>query len=134
MMTRVEGHEVDTRHWIAGHRVESAARFHSVSPIDEGVIAEVSAGGPADIDQAVEAAATAFKTWKRTPREQRARLLHRIADIIESRVEILAQVETRDNGSLLRSHRRGVMPRVAMNFRFFADWLLQLDHAISNQL
>ena len=38
-------------------------------------------------------------------------------------------VETRDNGSLLRSHRRGVMPRVAMNFRFFADWLLQLNHA-----
>ena len=38
-------------------------------------------------------------------------------------------METRDNGSLLRSHRRGVMPRVAMNFRFFADWLLQLDHA-----
>src|SRR4029453_19276047 len=52
-----------------------------------------------------------------------------IADIIESRVETLAQVETRDNGSLLRSPRRGVMPRVAMNFRFFADWLLQLDHA-----
>ena len=32
-------------------------------------------------------------------------------------------VETADNGALLRSHRRGVMPRVAHNFRFFADWL-----------
>jgi 5-carboxymethyl-2-hydroxymuconic-semialdehyde dehydrogenase len=37
-------------------------------------------------------------------------------------------VETHDNGALLRSHRRGVMPRVAHNFRFFADWLLKLDH------
>ena len=129
MTARVEGHEVDTRHWIGGRRIESGARFQSVSPIDETVIAEVSAGGPAEIDQAVEAASNAFKTWKRTSREERAQLLHRIADIIESRVETLAQVETRDNGSLLRSHRRGVMPRVAMNFRFFADWLLQLDHA-----
>jgi aminomuconate-semialdehyde/2-hydroxymuconate-6-semialdehyde dehydrogenase len=62
-------------------------------------------------------------------RAARAGYLHRIADIIERRVEELSVVETRDNGSLLRSHRRGVMPRVAMNFRFFADWLLQLDHA-----
>ena len=46
---------------------------------------------------------------------------------IEARVEDLAQVETRDNGSLLRSHRRGVMPRVAMNFRFFADHLRELS-------
>lgn len=128
MGARVEGFEVDTRHWIGGRRVEGAEHFRSISPIDETVIAEVSAGGPAEVGQAVEAATTAFKTWKRTSREQRAQLLHRVADIIESRVEPLAQVETRDNGSLLRSHRRGVMPRVAMNFRFFADWLLQLNH------
>ena len=37
-------------------------------------------------------------------------------------------VETRDNGSLLRSHRRSVMPRVGMNFRFFADKLRTLAH------
>jgi 5-carboxymethyl-2-hydroxymuconic-semialdehyde dehydrogenase len=129
MQVRVEGVEVDTRHWIAGRRVDSAERFDSISPIDETVIAQVAAGGSAEIDRAVEAAADAFKSWKRTSREERAKLLHRIADIIETRIESLAVVETRDNGSLLRSHRRGVMPRVAMNFRFFADWLVQLDHA-----
>lgn len=128
MTARVDGHEVDTRHWIAGRRVDSAQRFQSISPIDETVIAEVSAAGAGEIDQAVDAASAAFKTWRRTSREQRARLLHGIADVIDSRIESLAQVETRDNGSLLRSHRRGVMPRVAMNFRFFADWLLQLDY------
>ncbi|BFO19122.1 hypothetical protein SHKM778_55100 [Streptomyces sp. KM77-8] len=47
---------------------------------------------------------------------------------MEKRIEELAHVETHDNGALLRSHRRGVMPRVAHNFRFFADWLLTLDH------
>ncbi|MGH6931267.1 MAG: aldehyde dehydrogenase, partial [Dongiaceae bacterium] len=129
MGVRVEGVEVDTRHWIGGRRVDSAERFDSISPIDESIIAEVAAGSAAEIDLAVESAVTAFKTWKRTSREERAKLLHRVADIVESRIEPLAVVETRDNGSLLRSHRRGVMPRVAHNFRFFADWLLQLEHA-----
>jgi 5-carboxymethyl-2-hydroxymuconic-semialdehyde dehydrogenase len=40
----------------------------------------------------------------------------------------VARVETRDNGSLLRSHRRSVMPRVGMNFRYFADLLRTLAH------
>src|ERR687883_288234 len=39
-----------------------------------------------------------------------------------------SRVETRDNGSLLRSHRRSVMPRVGMNFRFFADYAEKLEH------
>ena len=74
--------------------------------IIEGVEAEISA--------AVEAAHKAFQTWRRTSPAERAAYLHKIADIAEARVEQLAVVETRDNGSLLRSHRRGVMPRVAM--------------------
>ena len=52
----------------------------------------------------------------------------RVADGIDARAEELSRVETRDNGSLLRSHRRGVMPRVGMNFRYFADWAEQLQH------
>jgi 5-carboxymethyl-2-hydroxymuconic-semialdehyde dehydrogenase len=75
----------------------------------------------------VAAAAAAFPAWSATPPEQRAAVLHAIADGIDKRVEELAEVETRDNGSLLRSHRRSVMPRVAHNFRFFADWLGNLD-------
>lgn len=129
MRSLVEGVEIDGRHWIGGRRLDSVTTFECISPIDEQVIAKVAAGGEAEIDQAVETAARAFQSWKRTSREERAAFLHRIADIIDSRIESLAVVETRDNGSLLRSHRRGVMPRVAHNFRFFADWLLQLDHA-----
>ncbi|WP_017599822.1 aldehyde dehydrogenase, partial [Nocardiopsis lucentensis] len=63
------------------------------------------------------------------PGAERARLLHAVADGVDKRLEDLAAVETADNGALLRSHRRGVMPRVAHNFRFFADWLLELEHA-----
>ena len=121
----VAGVEVDTRHWIGGRRVASAMTFADVSPIDGAIIAEIARGGAEEVDAAVDAASEAFRAWSRTPPEERAAILHRIADGVEKRIEELAQVETRDNGSLLRSHRRGVMPRVALNFRFFADHLLR---------
>jgi aminomuconate-semialdehyde/2-hydroxymuconate-6-semialdehyde dehydrogenase len=124
----VAGVDVDTRHWIGGRRVDSAERFDDISPIDETPIAEVSRGAQAEADAAVAAAKDAFPAWAATPPAERAAVLHRVADGVEARIEELAQVETCDNGSLIRSHRRGVMPRVAMNFRYFADHLLELTH------
>ncbi|MFB7575040.1 aldehyde dehydrogenase [Streptomyces sp. NPDC093064] len=119
---------VDTRHWIGGERVASAGTFTDVSPIDGAALGEISRGTASEAAAAVAAAKAAFPGWAATPRAERARLLHAIADGVEKRLEELAIVETTDNGALLRSHRRGVMPRVAHNFRFFADWLLRLDH------
>ncbi|MFD5813124.1 aldehyde dehydrogenase [Streptomyces sp. NPDC127038] len=124
----VAGVAVDTRHWIGGERVASAETFTDVSPIDGSVIGEIARGTGAEVDLAVAAAKAAFPAWAATPRAERARILHAVADGVEKRIEDLAIVETTDNGALLRSHRRGVMPRVAHNFRFFADWLLTLDH------
>ncbi|MCE1177554.1 MAG: aldehyde dehydrogenase [Micrococcales bacterium] len=121
----VEGVKVDTRHWIGGERVASAATFTDISPIDETPIAEVSAGGKAEVDAAVTAARAAFPAWSTMPVAERSAILRRVAEGVEARVEDLAVVETRDNGALIRSHRRGVMPRVAMNFRFFADYAEQ---------
>ena len=124
----VEGVEVDTRHWIGGVRVASESTFTDLSPIDEQPIAEVSAGAAEEVNAAVQAAQYAFPGWAAMPRSERAELLRKVADGIDARAEELARVETRDNGSLLRSHRRSVMPRVGMNFRFFADFLEKLDH------
>ncbi|GAB2980805.1 5-carboxymethyl-2-hydroxymuconate semialdehyde dehydrogenase [Streptomyces pseudoechinosporeus] len=126
--TTVAGVAVDTRHWIGGERVASAATFTDHSPLDGRALGEISRGGAAEAEAAVAAAKAAFPAWAATPRAERARILHAIADGVEKRLEDLANVETLDNGALLRSHRRGVMPRVAHNFRFFADWLLTLGH------
>ncbi|MEV6834000.1 aldehyde dehydrogenase [Streptomyces sp. NPDC051133] len=124
----VAGVTVDTRHWIGGARVASSETFTDVSPIDGGTIGEISRATATEAAAAVAAAKAAFPGWAATPRAERARILHAVADGVEKRIEDLAIVETTDNGALLRSHRRGVMPRVAHNFRFFADWLLELDH------
>lgn len=125
---RVAGAEVQLDHYIGGRRVPSAERFDDVSPIDEHVIGRVARGGEAEARLAVDAALEAFEKWGRTSPAERAAALHRVADGVEERIEQLAAVETEDNGALLRSHLRGVMPRVVHNFRFFADWLVGLHH------
>jgi aminomuconate-semialdehyde/2-hydroxymuconate-6-semialdehyde dehydrogenase len=122
----VEGVQVDTRHWIDGRRVASEGTFTDISPIDESVLGEISRGTAVEVDQAVVAARRAFPAWRDLGAEGRAAVLHRVADGIEARAEELARVETRDNGALLRSHRRSVMPRVGMNFRAFADRVREL--------
>jgi len=126
--TVVAGVEVDTRHWIGGHRVASATTFDDISPIDGSLIAQVARGGKAEADAAVAAARAAFPAWAALTPAERGVILHRVADNVEAHIEELAQLETADNGSLLRSHRRGVMPRVVMNLRFFADYAIEKLH------
>jgi len=120
--------EISADHWIGGERVASSATFDDISPVDERLIGQVARGGPAEASAAIGAATDAFPAWAATPPAERARLMHRVADLVEERIEQLAIVETTDNGALLRSHLRGVMPRVAHNFRFFADYLVNDLH------
>jgi 5-carboxymethyl-2-hydroxymuconic-semialdehyde dehydrogenase len=121
-MLEVAGVRVDLRHWIGGERVSSTDTFDDHSPIDGALLGQVARGQAADVDAAVSAARDAFPTWARLGPVGRGEILGRVADLVEARIEEFAQLETRDNGSLLRSHRRGVMPRVAMNIRFFAEY------------
>jgi 5-carboxymethyl-2-hydroxymuconic-semialdehyde dehydrogenase len=125
----IAGVGVGTDHWIDGCRVPSESTFDDLSPIDGTVIARIARGGAREADLAVRAAVDAFPAWAATPVTERARVLRAIADGIDKRLEDLAVVETADNGALIRSHRRGVMPRVAHNFRFFAEFLTgELGH------
>jgi aminomuconate-semialdehyde/2-hydroxymuconate-6-semialdehyde dehydrogenase len=59
--------------------------------------------------------------------KERAQILHRVGELIEERAPEIATVETRDNGSLLRSMTNSVIPRAGTNFHFFADHLAKLD-------
>ena len=124
----VAGVAVDTRHWIGGSRLASATTFVDISPIDGAPLGEISRGGKVEVDAAVAAARAAFPAWAALSPHERGAVIHRIADLVEANIEQLAQVETADNGSLLRSHRRGVMPRVVHNLRFFADWAINELH------
>ncbi|CAB5012196.1 unannotated protein [freshwater metagenome] len=126
--TSVAGVDVDTRHWIGGSRLASASTFADISPIDGSPLGNIARGGKAEVDAAVAAARAAFPSWAALSPRERGVIIHRIADLVEANIEQLAQVETADNGSLLRSHRRGVMPRVVHNLRVFADWAINELH------
>ncbi|MCF8536038.1 MAG: aldehyde dehydrogenase [Rhodoluna sp.] len=132
-MTTIDlvGASIDTRHFINGSRVASAETFTNTSPVDGSFLGEISRGGEHEVNLAVAAAKAAFKGWAAMGPKKRGELLHKLADLVEANIETLAQLETMDNGSLLRSHRRGVMPRVALNIRFFADWAINdLHHEV----
>ena len=92
------------------------------------MIANVARAGAAEVDAAVVAARRGAEAWGSLSAAARAEILHAVGEGVEKRVEELAAVETRDNGSLLRSMRNSVMPRVAHNFYFFADQLKELSH------
>ena len=132
-MTTIEvaGAAIDTRHYINGQRVASAETYTNTSPIDGSFLGEIARGGEHEVNLAVTAAKAAFKGWAAMGPRKRGEILLRLAELVEANIETLAQLETMDNGSLLRSHRRGVMPRVAMNIRFFAEWAINdLHHEV----
>src|SRR5207245_7455686 len=59
--------------------------------------------------------------WPRLGYAERGRLLHRLADLIESHANELAEADTRDMGKPISDMLRNDVPRAAHNFRFFAD-------------
>jgi acyl-CoA reductase-like NAD-dependent aldehyde dehydrogenase len=118
---RVAGVEVSPDHFIGGERVASERRFTDISPIDAGVIAQVSLAGEAEVDRAVRAAHEAFPDWAALGPAGRAPYLRRLADLIDGNVERLAAVENADMAMLLRSLRARVISRGARNYRSYAD-------------
>jgi acyl-CoA reductase-like NAD-dependent aldehyde dehydrogenase len=113
--------DVPTEHYIGGERIASAARFQTINPYTQEVIAEVSRAGEAEVDRAVRAAHDAFPAWAALGAAGRAAHLHRLADLIDANVERLAAVESADMAMLLRSLRARVIARGALNYRNYAD-------------
>ena len=75
---------------------------------------------PDDVADAVDAARRAAPAWAATPAETRAQLLHRLADLVESRMDEFVALESRDSGKPLSLARALDIPRAVSNLRFFA--------------
>ena len=121
------------RHYIGGEFVDSidGEEFDVLNPVTNEAYIKASSGKKADIEAAVAAAKTAFDEgpWPKMLPRERARILGRIADIVESRKEELAAMESHDSG-LPITQAKGQAARAAENFRFFADLIVaQVDDA-----
>jgi aldehyde dehydrogenase len=104
--------------WVAP---VSGRYFTDKSPIDGSTLCEVARSDAADVERALDAAHAALPAWKRTSPTERARILNRIADRIEDNLELLAHVETRDNGKPIRETLNADVPLAADHFRYFAS-------------
>jgi acyl-CoA reductase-like NAD-dependent aldehyde dehydrogenase len=113
-----------TRLWIGNEWVEgsSGETFSDRNPATGEIIAEVVSGNAADVDRAVESARSAFRSsaWRRMDPHKRARLLWKLADLLEANADELAEMETRDNGKPYFESRKVDMPSIVENFRYFA--------------
>lgn len=122
-----EGLPERIRHYIGGQFVDSidGDTFDVIDPVTNEPYIQASAGKKADVDAAVAAAREAFTEgpWPRMLPRERSRVLHRIADIVESRDQQLAQMESFDSG-LPITQAKGQARRAAENFRFFADLIV----------
>merc|ERR1712029_225126 len=85
-----------------------------------GVWAQIPDSDPEDVDQAVQAAKTAFKSWKKLSVNQRAQYLIKAADLLESRLDEFAQAESRDQGKPVGLAKRMDIPRAVLNLKAFA--------------
>ena len=107
--------------------------FESVNPATEAAWARVARGSAADAGAAVEAARRAFDTgpWPRMAPAERAKALHRLADLIEAEAAELGRLDSTDMGKPIRQARDNDAHRAALNFRFFADYAaLATDEAL----
>jgi acyl-CoA reductase-like NAD-dependent aldehyde dehydrogenase len=90
-----------------------------INPATEEVIAEVPGADVADVDRAVAVAAEAFPSWRAVTPTDRARLLRRVASLIEEQGEDLARLETANVGKPI-SDSRAEVGMVAEVFHYYA--------------
>mgnify|MGYP001122086269 CR=1 FL=1 len=95
--------------------------MQSVFPADGSVNATLNAASLTDLEEAIACGERAWRdpAWRAMMPHARARILSRVADLIEARVDELAALQTRDNGKPL-AETRGLVMSAAGTARYFA--------------
>ncbi|GAA0628686.1 aldehyde dehydrogenase [Halomonas beimenensis] len=116
--------------WRVGRGDAMVSRF----PADGSLNAELNAAGLEDVEEAVEAADAAWRApaWRDRLPHERAEVLYRVSDLIRSRLEELAALQTRDNGKPL-AEARGLVASAAGTARYFAAACETLEGELPTQ-
>ncbi|MCP5364701.1 MAG: aldehyde dehydrogenase [Hyphomicrobiales bacterium] len=110
--------------------------FSNPTPVTGGPLCEVARSTAEDIEKALDAAHAAKDGWAKTSPAERSRVLNKIADRMEERLQVLAMVETLDNGKPIRETQAADLPLAIDHFRYFASCiraqegsLCEIDHS-----
>jgi aldehyde dehydrogenase len=105
--------------------------FDNVSPVTGHVFTQAARSREADINLALDAAHGAADAWGRTSVAARALILNRIADVMEQNLELLAYVETVDNGKPIRETTFADIPLAIDHVRYFAGCIRAQEGSLS---
>ena len=103
--------------WVAPLQGEY---FDNTSPVDGQVFTKVARSNENDINLALDAAWAAAPAWNTSSATTRSNMLLKIADVMEQNLELLARVETWDNGKPVRETMAADLPLAIDHFRYFA--------------
>lgn len=107
----------------------SGRYFETINPATEETLAEVPLADSEDVDRAVRAARRAYPAWSKLDPAERAKILFRIARLIQERSRELAVLETIDGGKPIKESRDVDLPLVAAHFFYYAGWADKLEYA-----
>ncbi|WP_261131645.1 aldehyde dehydrogenase family protein [Bacillus sp. Marseille-Q3570] len=114
--------ELFIKNLIAGEWTTTASgkTFQSTNPANkEEVVGEFQASNEEDVKKAIEVADKSFPSWASTPPSKKAAILNKAADLLEDRVEKLADELTREEGKPIGASRKEVL-RSAQTLRYYA--------------
>jgi len=80
--------------------------------------------GAKDVEKAVEAAEKAYPIWSEMSNEERSKIMVKLSEGIEARMDEFVAAESRDNGKPLSLAAHVDIPRAVSNFHFFATAIL----------
>ena len=104
-------------------RPKKGQYFENKSPVTGRPFCEVARSTAEDVELALDAAHGAKRAWGKTAAAERARVLLKIADVMEQNLEALAVSETWDNGKPIRETLAADVPLAIDHFRYFAGCL-----------
>lgn len=107
--------------------------FDTINPTTEQIVTQIPEATKEDTLEAVAAAKEAFENgpWGKMKGSERAKMLNRIADLIEGKyAEELAHREVIDMGKLYSDVTKIEIPHLANMFRYYAGWTTKLEGSV----
>jgi aldehyde dehydrogenase len=105
--------------------------FDNASPVTGQKLCQIARSSAADVELALDAAHKAKDAWGNASVQERSLIMNRIADRVESNLNLLALVETLDNGKPIRETTHADLPLVVDHWRYFASAIRAQESGIS---
>jgi len=112
--------------WV---KSKSGKRFPTFNPATGEEIAQVAEADAPDIDEAVQAARRAFEVgaWRKASGVERARLLNKLADLLEAHTDELAHLEALNGGKPIGVAKAADLALTVACYRYYAGWADKLQ-------